>query len=255
LQFGTGTDAFLADMYRPMLQRETNRALGTPSVLEPETVDLLQSAAHTEGARLLLLTSRGQIDCAAAILGAADRVRYLTPELHTEMVSELRWPGDRVPDSGIDVDDLGLDPTDQGILDILCRSDVMAHLAKWNIGTRLGDYARDRILASSAVAVVIVEGEQLTDYARGGAAAEAVWVLAQDRGLAVHPVTPTFLYANHPDELHELSPTFARLQEQLQLGFRELTGARGTERAALVLRLFTAPPTSRQSRRRGLDTY
>ena len=217
------------------------------------TVDPLQSAAHTEGARLQLLTSRESIEGVAAVLCAADRVRYLTPELHAQMVGELRWPGDPMVDSGIDVRDLGLDPTDIGILDILRRSDVMAHLAEWHAGTRLGDYVRERISASSAVAVVFGDGEELTDYARGGAAGEAVWIVAQQRGLAVHPVTPTFMYANRPDELYDLSPTFSQLHDQLQRGFRELAGAERTEREALILRLFNAPPTSRRSRRRSLD--
>ena len=59
--------------------------------------------------------------------------------------------------------------------------------------------------------------------------------------------------ANHPDELYNLSPTFAQLHEHLQRRFRELAGVHGSEREALVLKLFNAPPTSGRSRRRGLD--
>ena len=44
------------------------------------------------------------------ILAAADRIRYLTQQLHAEMMSELRWPGDGSLESGIDVRSLELDP-------------------------------------------------------------------------------------------------------------------------------------------------
>jgi hypothetical protein len=80
---------------------------------------------------------RDDIARAATILAAADRTRYLTPRLHADMVSELRWPGDPCPDTGIDVRSLELDPGDLAVLDILRRPEVMAHLAQWNAGTAL----------------------------------------------------------------------------------------------------------------------
>ena len=83
------------------------------------------------------------------------------------MVSELRWPDDPCPETGIDVRSLELDPGDLAVLDILRRPDVMAHLAQWNAGTALGEDTRRRVVASCAVAVISVPGGALTDYARG----------------------------------------------------------------------------------------
>jgi hypothetical protein len=105
--------------------------------------------------------------CTAQVLHAdkAD-IRYLTPGLHAEMVSELRWPDDPCPDTGIDVRSLELDPGDLAVLDILRRPDVMAHLAQWNAGTALGEDTRLRVVASSAVAVILVPGGASTDCAR-----------------------------------------------------------------------------------------
>ena len=57
----------------------------------------------------------------------------------------------------------------------------MAHLAEWDAGNALGDDMRDRILASSALAMITVSGETLLDYARGGSAAEAVWTSASEK--------------------------------------------------------------------------
>lgn len=105
------------------------------------------------------MTDRDEIAGVATILGAADRTRYLTPQLHAEMVSELRWPGDAYPDTGIDVLSLELEPGGLALADILKRPDVMAHLAKWNAGTVLGEDTRQRILASSALAIISIAGE------------------------------------------------------------------------------------------------
>ena len=147
------------------------------------------------------------------------------------MVSELRWPGDAEPDTGIDVRSLELDAGALAMLDILRRSDVMTHLAQWNAGSALSEDTRDRISASSALATITVPGWGLRDYARGGAAAEVVWIIAQQRGLSVQPVSPVFLYARDRTEFDELSPQFADELIALQRDFRALAG---TDRKSVV---------------------
>ncbi len=249
LRFGDDADPELAALYRPMLDRETNRRQGEPGALSADTVTALHGVAERHGARLSLLTSREDIDTAATILAATDRTRYLTARLHSEMISELRWPGDPDPDTGIDVRSLELDPEDYAVLGILRRPDVMAHLADWNAGSALGDDTRDRVQASTGLAVVSVTGSGLADYARGGSAMEAVWVTAQQLGLAVQPVSPVFLYARTPGELKELSSTFCDELATLQSQFHELVRTQNDESQILVLRLAISEPASEKSRR------
>jgi molybdopterin/thiamine biosynthesis adenylyltransferase len=250
IQLVGGEDPDLAQLYPAMLYRETNRHRGTARAVDAETVGLLESAAHHEGARLRLLTTRSEIDLAAKIIAATDRVRYLTPHLHEEMLAELRWPGDPDRDSGIDVRSLELDSPALAMLDVLRRPDVMACLAQWDAGTALGQHTHDHVCTSSALGVVTVQGQTLVDYARGGSALEAVWILAQQRGLAVHPVSPLFLYAHSHAELHKLSALFAPSLYRLQQEFRDLADATADESHVIVLRFCEAPPASMQSRRR-----
>lgn len=247
-----GTDAGLAGLYQPMLERETNRHHGGPRPIDAATADALRAAAEREGAQLHLLTGRSDIDDAATLLAASDRTRYLTPHLHQEMVSELRWPGDAEPDTGIDVRSLELDAGELAMLDILRRTDVMTHLAQWNAGGALSEDTRDRISASSALATITVPGCALRDYARGGAAAELVWIIAQQRGLSVQPVSPVFLYARDRAEFDELSLQFAEELIALQRDFRALAGTPSDRSAALILR-FTAGPRASVPSRRSVD--
>jgi hypothetical protein len=165
------------------------------------------------------------------------------------MFSELRWPGDPAPDTGIDVRSLELDAGDYAVMGILRRPEVMAHLADWNAGVALGDDTRDRVRASSGLAVVSVTGNELADYARGGSAMEAVWITAQQRGFAVQPVSPVFLYARTPEEFKELSGTFCDELSTLQSQFRALVGTEPGANQILVLRLATSGPASVKSRR------
>jgi molybdopterin/thiamine biosynthesis adenylyltransferase len=242
-----GGEPDLAGLYQPMLARETNRRLGTSRPIAADTVEWLHTVAEREGARLHLLTGHDDIDRAATILAASDRIRYLTPRLHADMLSELRWPGDQHADTGIDVRSLELGPGDLAVLDILRRPDVMANLAQWNAGTALGEDTRRRVLASSAVGVISVPGGTLTGYARGGSAVEAVWITAQQRGLTVQPISPVFLYARDADDLTELSTSFADELGDLQREFRQLLRIPAGASPALVLRFAVGAPASVRS--------
>ena len=246
------TDPDLIGMYDAMLRRETNRRRGERIPITAQTRALLDSAANTEGARLQILSESGELDHAATVLAAADRIRYLTPWLHAEMFEEIRSPGDPAAESGIDVRSLELERADFVMLDILRRSEVMANLAAWDAGTALGDDTYDRVTASAAIGVISVSGQSLIDYARGGSAAESVWITAQQHGLAVQPVSPVFLYAHGDEDLHELSPAFAGELRDLQYTFRKLANTEAYESQVLVFRFSRAPRPSVASRRRGL---
>lgn len=249
MRVSDGNDPALAHLYQSMLTRESNRHHGVPKPLDAATITHLTDAAQQHGARLQLVTQRDDIAQAATILAAADRIRFLTPHLHREMISELRWPGDPDPDAGIDVRSLEFDPGEMAVLDVLRRPDVMARLAEWDAGSALGDDMRDRVLASSALAVVTVTGNDLRAYAVGGSAVEAVWITAQQHGFGVQPVSPVFLYAHTDAELEELSAPFAAELGELQSEFNALTRLQAGESVALVLRLAVAPPASLPSRR------
>ena len=249
LRLGTDADADLAELFGAMMTRETNRHHGEAHPVDAELTAALSAAAQSQGGRLRLLTDRAEMERVATIFAAADRIRFLTPHLHGEMVSELRWPGDPDQDAGIDVRNLEFDEGDMAVLGVLRRPDVMAQLAQWQAGSALGDDMRDRILASSALAVVSVPGRTLSDYAAGGSAVEAVWITAQQHGVGAQPVSPVFLYAHTAEDLHELSAPFAGELEALQREFDELVGLGADESIALTLRLASTPPTSLPSRR------
>lgn len=246
---GRETDIELADLYQPMLDRETNRRLGVGGELAANAVDAIVASAQREGAGLALITGSSQLAAAADVLAAADRLRYLTPRLHSDMISELRWPGDDDPDAGIDVHSLELEPDELAVMSILRRGEVMSQLSDWDAGTALGDYVRDRVESSCGLAVVHVSGSTLADFARGGSAAEAVWISAERNDLAVHPISPAFLYARTPSELAEVSSPYRDALSELRSAFREVAGVGPGDEMVLILRLAKADRASVRSRR------
>lgn len=249
LRLGHGVDPDLAALYDVMLAREANRRLGTAEPVDDATTRALHAVAAREGARLCLLTQAGDLTAAADIIAASDRARYLTPALHSEMIGELRWPGDTRPETGIDVRSLEFGSAETALVQILRRPEVMAHLARWDAGSALGEGSRRQIVNSSALAVITVPGDTLADYGRGGSAAEGVWITAQRCGLAVQPMSPIFLYARERGDLERVSAPFSAHLSELQDEFTRLVGVGPHDAVALVLRLAVCEPPSVRSLR------
>ncbi|PBC50813.1 hypothetical protein CJ179_08405 [Rhodococcus sp. ACS1] len=250
MTFGSGNDRELSDRYEHMLDRTTNRRLGVPRPLDDSQAGLLAEAAAREGARLCLVTDRDDIAAIGAILAESDRIRFLTPTLHREMIGELRWPPRDSVDTGIDVRALELDSAELSTLALLRRPEVMERLGAQDAGQALGKSTADRIASSSAVAVVAVPGSTSRDYVRGGEATESVWIHAQALGLAVQPISPVFLYGVESAELEQLSPQYAAPLERLREELFDVVGAKAGEALAMVLRLSHAPGPSVRSERR-----
>ncbi|HVX46393.1 MAG TPA: Rv1355c family protein [Mycobacteriales bacterium] len=253
VHLGSQADPELAELYEPMLARCANRQLGAPAPIEPQLRQLLDSAAAAEGATVRYLSAPEQIEECGRILGESDRLRFLTPRLHREMMSELRWPDRDELDLGLDVRTLELDAADLAKLTVAARSDVMAALGDWDVGTALGQDTRDRLASSSAVAVLTMSGATPADYLRAGAAVERFWIAAQRAGLGVQPVSPIFLYARDEADVATLVPERHRPGlTTLSRRFRSLLSMPDYEEFALILRLSHAPAPTVRSRRLSL---
>lgn len=254
LRYGDEVDLDLAELYPQVMRRTANRHLGQPHQIPAEQIDALDKVAGRESARIHVVDDPESINEIADLLGESDRYRFLDETLHREMMSELSWPGIDSPELGIDVRTLELDDSELAKLDVARRRDVMEQLDDWNAGRALGDVTRKKVRASSAVAVVTTTGNRPADYVSAGSAVERVWMSAEQMGLAVHPVSPVFIYATSwSDLLGLVSERRSAEVDALAGRFRQLTGVPESETLGLVLRLSLAPPPSYSSARLPLE--
>ncbi|MFE0747838.1 Rv1355c family protein [Gordonia sp. NPDC058843] len=230
-----------------LLTRGTRRGVGDGSA--PSDTDLvrLHDAGTSDRTRLLALTDRRDIDRYASIISRSDRARFLTPELHREMFEELTT--DPAAVEGIDVASLDLPPAMSGMLDVLRRADVMALLDKWGGGAALGADAGSRVASSSAILVLVQRGTAPVDYLRGGIVAEQLWVAAERLGFAVHPMTPTFLYAGDDETARALSSNHGDELAALRREMVETWPLDADEAPTIVMRLSRTDSPLEVSRR------
>lgn len=254
LEFGTGAapagqqTGELAGLYDRVRERASNRHVGTRTTIRSEQLERLRASVRPFGAGLAAVVDTTGLARVAELLGESDRIRYLTPRLHHEMMDELRWPDDDDPGHGLDIRTLELDDSDLAKLQVARRADVMARLADWNLGRALGQPTRDRVLASSAVVVITAPDRSPPGWVQAGQAVEACWIAAQAEGLAVQPISPVFLFANTDEDFVELSPRYADDLATLAAAFRDAVGL-VDEPLALVLRLAQNPSPTVVSRR------
>ncbi|MFE3984725.1 Rv1355c family protein [Nocardia tengchongensis] len=254
LRLGTGADSELRGDYRALLARHTNRRDGTGVPVPTAVMSELAETARRAHAEFRWVDDAESVAEAAEVLAESERARYLTPAMHTEMMAELRWPGDDLR-TGMDLRTLDLAPDELAKLEIARRADVMALLRSWAGGIALVEGTRDKVRSSSAVAVLTFpapapgDPAELAAYARAGEALQRVWIAAERHGLAVQPVSPLFLFARRPEELRAVSPEFADTLASLQGRFVDLMGVPSTGTMASILRLgYAAEPTVRSRR-------
>ncbi len=251
---GDGADApvpdeELAALYEPMLDRCSNRRHGVPEALDLGVVARLNRAAAQEGATLHLVTDPSRLTRCAELMGATERVRFLTPGLREATMREMRFAGDDAR-TGIDLATLELSSFETASIQLMRRADVMELLERWDAGHALGDYLKTAVLSSSALAVISMANSTPASYVAGGMALERVWIEAQRAGLAVHAVGTAFLYAVQDADFETLCGTrWADDLRRLSAAFRAEVGLGPSTAMALVLRLSHAPPPSTRSLR------
>ena len=246
----TATDYEIATLQPHLRTRVANRQIGDPAPIDDETVQLLARGVEREGARLRILTARDRMGGMAEVLAESDRLRFLIPTLHREMVGELRWPGRDSLEEGLDVRTLELSPPEMAALEVMRRSDVMEQLADWRAGQALGGRTFATVGSSSALAVITVPRTDAIWYVRGGAAVERFWLSAELHGLAVQPVSPVFLYAVDEKDYLELGgERHVDALFSLSRRFNELWDLDDGERVALLFRITHAgAPAVRSAR-------
>jgi hypothetical protein len=250
LQVGSSTDYEIAPLQPYMRTRASNRRIGDPSPIDDEIVQLLARGVEREGARLHILTERDRMGSCAEVLAESDRLRFLIPTLHREMIGELRWPGKDSLDEGLDVRTLELSPPEVSALELMRREDVMGHLADWRAGQALGGRTLATVGSSSALAIVTVTRTDPIWYVRGGSAVERFWLTAELHGLAVSPLSPVFIYAvDEKDYLQLGGERHVDALFGLSQRFNELWDLGDDEEVALLFRVtHAAPPTVRSAR-------
>jgi len=213
-------------------RRETNRHDGDGSPLTSSERDALSAQATRHGVGLSFVEGAG-LHALADVLGASDRVRLLTPALHADLVSELRWTPEEVARTrdGIDIRSLGLDPAGLAALQLLARGDVVATMRELGLGGALQRLGRSAVTSASAAVLFTIPGLSREQGCRAGRALQRVWLEAARLGLGFQPIG-TILFMHRmlgtpagrvfrPEDREALERGMSRVEALFELGSAE----------------------------------
>jgi hypothetical protein len=214
----------------------------------------MRTAAAVHGATLEVHDDSATLDTLGQIIGATDRVRFLSPALHGEMMSELRWSAAQASD-GIDVATLELDSSDRAGLELLSQSRVVQFLDRHELGDALADTARKAVAAASAVALISVPATGPHAAVTGGRAVMAAWLEATRCGVAIQPLSalPYLLARLEQHDGRGLREPDIRRLASLREPYRRLFPAAEPRTELLLFRLAIVGAPTARSRRRPVD--
>jgi molybdopterin/thiamine biosynthesis adenylyltransferase len=238
-------------------RRCTNRKRADPTPLAAADLDLLRAAAVERGARLELITEAPRRARLADCIGAADRLRLLSPAMLRDLASELRWTIEEVEHSrdGIDVRALELRAGELASLRLMLRAPAMAFLRTIGGGDRIRRQAQSSITGSPVLGIVACEGGSGGEpFFRGGRAIERLWLRASERGLSLAPMT-TLLFLMRLAERtpSPLSADERREALKLKRAFDEVVPMPRGALPVFLFRLGRAQPPAARSIRKHLD--
>jgi molybdopterin/thiamine biosynthesis adenylyltransferase/nitroreductase len=237
-----------------LAERATNRRAGTRLPIAAHQIAALEAAAGTGPARLQLHTDADSLDKAAQILGEADRIRLLNPQLHRDAMDEFRWSDDevRATHDGIDLQTLELAPFERALFEVAARPEVAATLHGVGGGAAVQAGAWKAMAGASAVGLVTFDaGAGARGWLEAGRAVQRVWLAATRLGLGFQPMSALVFMLDMLDGPAASVFSAAERSRLESLGQRtgRLFPAYPGSTRALLFRLTHAPAPARRSLR------
>ncbi|MFC4946138.1 Rv1355c family protein [Pseudonocardia sp. GCM10023141] len=188
-------------------------------------------------------------------LADLDRARFLTPELHRELVSEIRWSTAEAlaTRDGLDLAALALAPDDLAAMEVLRSAPAMAQLRRIDRGHALGDATRTAFRSAGAALVLCTAGTDRAAMVDAGRGLLRLWLAATGLGIGVHPYGGPFLTQHLPEATTALDGWSRTIVAEADRQLRAAADLPPDATMLLALRLGTATGPVARSLRRSVD--
>jgi nitroreductase len=254
VKIGPRSSVETSALFERIGQRVTNRRLAPPRPLDVADEESLRTALTHTDARLRIVKERDAMARVGEWLGRIDRLRFLTPAMHADLMSEVRWTPDEVARTrdGIDIATLDVTASDRAVMRVLSSPSTMARLKRLGGGRALERPSQVAVAASAALALVTIPGIDRGSYFDGGRQLQRVWLAATSRGLAVQPVSVLPFLLARLDQ-HGVDEEARSVLQPIRDPFRALFGVPEGHAMILLARLSYADPPSARALRRPVD--
>ena len=241
-----------------ILLRCTDRHRGARLPVDPELRARMGHAAQARGARLLWRDDAETLEELGHLLGEADRLRLLHPQLHAELMAELRFDAATALQTrdGIDVQTLALRPDELAGLRLMRRPGAMRALARMFAGKRLGRLSEKAVEGASAMGLLCVpRREEKLDFFAGGRAIQRAWLQATADGIGFQPMSAvTYVWLRVEAGGEGLDPANVARYAELRRRFNAIWEVPDGWRDIMMFRIHRGGPAPARALRRDPGT-
>jgi molybdopterin/thiamine biosynthesis adenylyltransferase len=250
-------DHWRSELSRQIPRRHTNRRLGKREAISDAVLEELTEAVQSiPGTDVVWLTANDEITLVGSLVGRADRIRILHPQLHREMFAEIRWSREEVEtrNDGIDVESLHLSAIDYAGLQICSDPAAINLVHQWDLGRKLERLSERYVQSSAAVGMIATRMARPQDYFNGGRAIQRMWLAATEKDLAVHPMTALpYLMSMLDPAVSAIDARTAAQIDSLRPDYQKLFGPTDALCGIFLFRISFAASTEQRSLRRPIE--
>jgi tRNA A37 threonylcarbamoyladenosine dehydratase len=240
-------------------KRHTNRKSGNGKNLDQKTLNELKSLVkEIKGASLTIISDPKKIAEIGRIEGSIERIRLLNPVTHHDyFTKEIKWDDhNKGAAEGLAVKTLELPVNALTGFEVISDPEVSGLIHKWEKGTAFEKLVQYSVSSSSAIGLITMPSDSLTNLVNGGRLAERIWLTATKNNLAFHPISVSLSFLKLLSEKNKNSflseknfSELKKLKVQFSLIFSELNSREGV----FLFRLFEAGKASGRSLRKPLN--
>jgi len=243
-------------------RRQTNRKFYKKgSGIAPEKFAALNKIIESQGPCKLFWIEKSDpnFKALAEIIGQADQLRFEIKRLHRELFRMMRFGAGEAERSrdGLDFRTMEAGPGGKMIFKGISSWARIAILNKLGMSRLFNVYARQQILSSSAVGILVSKTKQPADPIRGGEIMERLWHEMTVQGLALQPMEglPIFLSDLEVTGGADLSGPQRDQLRGLEKRFYEISGVLREQAIILLFRAGHAGPVRTRSLRRPVESF
>lgn len=226
--------------------RHTNRKSSPKQEISQDDVKYLTKLiTQTEGADITFLTDPTNIKLLSAIAAETDLLRMFIPEAHEDFITrEMRWTPEQAlsTEDGIGIHTLDLSNNDQLGIRLLKDRRTVEILEKIKGGSVFNRLLKEQFTGSSAIGLITMPRNSVSDWIEAGTAAERMWLGATSLGYQIHPINLPiiFFYKNSIEKNLTLSNDKKEKLRATEKEFNLIFNKQENRTSMFMFRIFKA---------------
>jgi molybdopterin/thiamine biosynthesis adenylyltransferase len=188
------TDLSLA---KGIFTRATNRSIGERKKLDSTFFSDMQDVVTNYGVEMHYTDDDADMEELSDIIAECDKVRLLNKLGHEEFYHEIRWDKEEALKTKDGVELASVDISQGEIAGFRVAGDWKAVelISQWNKGNAFKKMSVKSVKGASAIILFTIPEFDQQSLLKAGRAVQRAWILANQKGIAVHPMlSPAFFF-------------------------------------------------------------